>query len=265
MSRTACGLSYRDTGTGPAVLFIHGVGAAGCAWRPQVDALADRFRCLTFDHRGVGDSDAPTDPVTVAGMAADALAVLDAAGVETAHVVGHSLGGPVAVQLALTARGRVRSLSLLCTFADGRAVAPLSWRLMWAGARSQFGPRRTRRRAFLELILPPAALRGADRDALAAELATVFGRDLADQPPVAKDQLRAMRAYNATPRLGELAGLPTLVVAAAHDLIAPPKLGRALAADIPGADYHELPDASHGATVYQPNAVNTLLAGHFAR
>ena len=262
---TACGLAYSDTGgTGPAVLFVHGVGTAGCAWRPQVAALAGRFRCLTFDNRGVGDSPPAAGPVTVADMAADARAVLDAAGVESAHVVGHSLGGPVALHLAHNARPRVRSLALLCTFADGRRVGPLSWRLVWAGMRSQVGPRRTRRRGFLELILPPAALRDADPAALAADLAGVFGRDLADPPAVVPRQMKAMRAFDATPYLGELAGLPTLVVSAAHDLIAPSALGRALAAGIPGSRFVELADASHGATAYRPDPINALIAAHLA-
>src|SRR5581483_11005872 len=149
-------------------------------------------------------------------------AVMDAEGWPSAHVVGHSLGGPIALHLALTARAGVRSLSLLCTFADGRAAAPLSWRMVWAGLRVRFGTRPVRRRAFLELVLPPAALRGADRDTLAAGLAPLFGRDLGDQPPAVPDQLRAMRAYDAAPRLGELAGPPTLVVSAEYDPIAPP-------------------------------------------
>jgi pimeloyl-ACP methyl ester carboxylesterase len=197
-------------------------------------------------------------------MADDARALLDAQAWESAHIVGHSLGGPVAIHLALTARDRVRSLALLCTFARGRAVAPLSWRMAWAGARLQFGPRGVRRRAFLELVLPPDALRGADRDALARTMAPVFGHDLGNQPPVVRDQLRAMRSYDATARLSELGGVPTLVVSATWDPIAPPELGRRLAAGIPGARYVEVADASHGLTVHHPERVTSLLEEHFA-
>ena len=112
--------------------------------------------------------------------------------------------------------------------------------------------------------MPPAALAGADADALAAELAPLFGHDLADQPPAVSAQLQAMKGYDATDRLGELAGLPTLVVSATHDPIAPPRLGRALAVGIPGARFVEVPDASHGLPIHQPDRVSALLANHLA-
>ena len=75
-------------------------------------------------------------------------------------------------------------------------------------------------------------------------------------------QFAAMRACDVSPRLGELAGLPTLVVSAAHDRIAPPAAGRALASGIPGARYVELPDAAHGVTLLGAGTVNDLLAAH---
>jgi pimeloyl-ACP methyl ester carboxylesterase len=107
-------------------------------------------------------------------------------------------------------------------------------------------------------------LTGADPDALAQELAVLFGHDLADQPRVAMRQLRALRAYDATPRLSELAGLPTLVVSGAHDRIAPARVGRALAAAIPCARYVEFPDAAHGLPIQRADAVNALLQEHLA-
>lgn len=102
-------------------------------------------------------------------------------------------------------------------------------------------------------------------DGLAEHLAPLFGHDLGDQPPVVDKQLAAMRAYDATPRLRELSGIPTLVVSAAHDHIARPELGRALAAGIPGARYVEFADASHGVTIQSAERINTLLLEHFAR
>ncbi|HYH66239.1 MAG TPA: alpha/beta fold hydrolase, partial [Urbifossiella sp.] len=149
--RAGCRLAYDRRGSGPAVLFIQGVGVHGDGWLPQVEALSDRFTCLTFDNRGVGRSVPAGGPITVDAMAVDALAVLDAEGVAAAHVVGHSLGGLVAAQLALAARGRVTSLALLCTFADGRAAAPLTLRMMWLGLRSRVGTRAMRRRGFASL------------------------------------------------------------------------------------------------------------------
>ena len=257
-----CRLAYSVRGSGPPVLFIQGVGVHGDGWTPQTDALADRFTCISFDNRGMGRSQPAASEITVEQMADDALAVLGAAGAGSAHVVGHSLGGTVALQLAVDARSRVKSLTLMCTFADGKAAAPLTLRLVWLGLRTKLGTRRMRRRAFLRLVMPPDAL--TDTDAVAERLAPLFGHDLADQPPVAGSQLRAMRKFNAAPRLGELAGLPTLVLSGAHDPISPPRVSEALAVGIPGAKHVAFADASHGLPISHAEQVNPLLAGHFA-
>jgi pimeloyl-ACP methyl ester carboxylesterase len=263
LAHQGCTLSYRVSGAGEPVLFIQGVATAGDAWQPQIDGLADRYRCLSFDNRGLGRSQPASARLTVAQMADDARALLDAQGWASAHVVGHSLGGPIALELALSARARVRSLSLLCTFANGKDATRLTPYMFWWGMRTRVGTRAQRRAAFLRLVVPPAALAEGDPAALAARLGEVFGRDLADTPPVVSAQMAAMNAFDARARLGELAGLPTLVVSAAHDPIARPELGRALAAAIPGARYVEIEDDSHAVIVRQPARVNALLAAHF--
>jgi pimeloyl-ACP methyl ester carboxylesterase len=257
-----CRLAFDVRGDGPTVLFIQGVGVHGPGWGPQIDACADRYRCVSFDNRGMGRSQPLPALLTVEQMADDALAVLDAVGADSAHVVGHSLGGLVALQLALTARDRVKSLALLCTFADGRAAAPLTTRMCWLGTRTRVGPRRMRRRAFVRLVMPPGG--AFDADALAAELAPLFGHDLGDHPPVVDLQLRAMRAASVSARLGELAGVPTLVVNAVHDPVSPPYVSRAIADGIPGSRYVEFADASHGLPISHAAAVNAHLREHFA-
>jgi pimeloyl-ACP methyl ester carboxylesterase len=258
-----CSLAYRVRGTGEPVLLIQGVATAGDAWRPLVDGLAGSYRCLTFDNRGLGASQPQGGALTVEQMADDARALLDAQGWESAHVVGHSLGGPIALALALAARPRVRSLSLLCTFARGRDATRLTPYMFWWGMRTRVGTRQQRRDAFLRLIVPPARLASADTVALAAELGAVFDRDLADTPPVVGRQMAAMNAFDARARLAELAGIPTLVASATHDPIARPELGRGLAEGIPGAHFFELDD-SHAVTVSQAARVNELLREHFA-
>lgn len=260
-----CRLAFALRGTGVPVLLIQGVGVGGDGWNPLIDLLAASCRCLSFDNRGFGRSNPAGRPITVPQMAADALALLDACGWPAAHVVGHSLGGLVAQHLALANPARVKSLSLLCTVARGRDATRLSPALLWRGLRSRIGPRRQRRRAFLELVAAPQELRDVDRDELAARLAPLFGHDLADQPPVVAAQLAALRAYDATPRLRELAGRPTLVLSAEHDCIAPPRFGRALAAGIPGARYVEIDGAAHGVIVLAPRTAAAPLLETIAR
>ena len=253
-----CRIAYSVTGSGPAVLLIQGVGVQGAGWRPQTAELVAGHTCLWFDNRGMGRSQPVGAEITVAQMADDARAVLDAERIPSAHVVGHSLGGLVALQLALAARHCVRSIALLCTFTGRRTAAPLTPRMVWLGLRARVGTRSMRRRGFLRLVLPPGATADAD------ELAQLFGHDLADQPPVVPAQLRAMQATDVSERLGELAGLPALVVTAAHDPIAPPRAGQALRAGLTGARYVEVANASHGLPITHADLVNRLLREHFA-
>ena len=103
------------------------------------------------------------------------------------------------------------------------------------------------------------------RPQLAAELATLFGRDLADQPAIVMTQLRAAARFDISARLPELAGIRTLVMSARHDRIAPPRFGRALAAGIPGARYVEIETAGHAAPIQCAGEVNALLADHLGR
>jgi pimeloyl-ACP methyl ester carboxylesterase len=255
---------YASTGSGTAVLLIQGVGVIGTGWRPQVESLSARFRTITFDNRGIGASARGDTPLTIEIMADDALSIADAAGAGRFHLVGHSMGGLIAQRVALEAPQRVKSLSLLCTFADGRDASGLSPRLMWLGIRTRVGTRAMRRNGMLRMVMPPAFLQGVDRGRLAADLGALFGRDLADQPPIIGEQLRAMSRYSAAASLGRLAAIPTLVVSAAHDPIAPPRLGRALAAGIHGARYIELPDAGHAAPIQCAGEINALLAAHLS-
>lgn len=263
LSHQGCRLHYRLSGEGPAVLFIQGVGVQGDGWQPQLDEIATRHRCLTFDNRGLGASQPAGARFSIEQFAADALALLDAAGFESAHVAGHSMGGLIAQHLALTARARVRSLALVCTFARGRDVTGLTWDMLISGLRTRLGPRRWRRRAFLEMVTAPGSVQPEEIEPLAARMAKLFGHDLADQPPVVMKQLNALGAYDATPRLKELAGLPTLVVTGKHDRIARPELGRALAGAIPGSGYVEFADAGHALPITHAPRLNRLLLDHF--
>src|SRR5512143_2659596 len=110
-------IHFEESGTGDVVLFLHGLGSCGQDWLLQVPTFAEYYRVITPDLRGHGQSDKPQGRVRVAHLASDVLGLLDALNVECAHIVGLSLGGCVALLLALDAPQRVRSLTLVNTFA----------------------------------------------------------------------------------------------------------------------------------------------------
>src|SRR3954447_1965072 len=115
-------LHFDCTGEGPAVLLIMGLGLPGDAWWRTVPVLAHSFQVVTFDNRGSGRSERPAGPLTLAGMASDAVAVLDAAGIARAHVYGISMGGMIAQELVLRYPERVDALVLGATSPGGRAA-----------------------------------------------------------------------------------------------------------------------------------------------
>jgi 3-oxoadipate enol-lactonase len=157
----AVALAYDIRGHGPPLVLIQGLGVGRWGWEPVADRLARRFQVITIDNRGIGASDAPPGPYSARVMAADVLAVLDDAGVGKASVVGTSLGGMVAQELALEHPDRVDRLVLVATIPGGRLTAPMplktAYLLTWAPlmhsearlrgfVRNALGPRTVRRR-----------------------------------------------------------------------------------------------------------------------
>lgn len=260
LKRADCSIHFKQAGShGPCVIFIQGIGVTGGGWRPQITELSRSCQTLAFDNRGIGQSPCQ-DPISIEAMASDVLALMDAVSWDSAHVVGHSMGGVIAQQVALDAPKRVRSLSLLCTFARGKDAARLTLWTLWMTLRTRVGPRPMRRRAFLEMLFPKAFLNGKDLDSYAEEVGRLVGRDLADSPPVLMKQLMAMSRHDVSGRHAELAGIPTLVISVQHDCIARPAYGRQLAGGIPGATFEEFPEASHGVVISHAAQINARLA-----
>lgn len=118
-------IAWEESGEGPPLLLVMGLGYGRWGWEPLVPLLAADFRVITFDNRGIGESGHPEGPYTAALMAEDCRSVLDAAGVERAHVAGSSLGGMIAQELAIESPARVERLVLMSTTPGGPDSHPM--------------------------------------------------------------------------------------------------------------------------------------------
>ncbi len=252
----SCRLAYRVQGEGTPVVFIQGTGVHGDGWQPQIDAFMHDYACLSFDNRGMAKSQASSELLSVELMMSDTLALMNHLGWQKAHIVGHSLGGLIALALALNFPNKIKSLALLCSFSRGKDATKLNPWLLQIGMRMRIGTAKYRRRAFVDMVMP--SMPKEEKDKWAKDLAAIFGYDLAQQPKIVYKQLKAMNNYDASPHLDALRGLPSLVLAASEDKVAPPKLGKDLAQRL-DAPYYEIANAAHGVTISHANEVNTYL------
>jgi 3-oxoadipate enol-lactonase len=244
-------LAYEIAGaSGDVVLFIHGLAYDRAGWGPGPRLLADEFRVVLFDNRGVGESDAPRGPYSVPQMAGDAVAVLDAVGARRAHVVGVSLGGYIAQELAVTQPERVAKLVLLSTaVAAGEGALPMPQRGVDGFARFPYLPRARGLRLMVENSLGDHAVR--ERPDLVDE---VYRYRLEHAPPLEAwgAQVAAGVGFQHTSRPIEEIAAPTLVLHGGSDAIIDPRNGELLAQRIPNARLETFPDRGHLAMWQEP-------------
>jgi pimeloyl-ACP methyl ester carboxylesterase len=234
-------LYWESTGAGAPVLLVMGLGMNATGWWRTVPVLAGSFRVLAFDNRGVGRSGRPPGPYSVAQMADDAVAVLDAAGEASAHVYGISLGGMIAQELVLRHPQRVRSLVLGCTTPGGPRAVPAAPETLafferrggmpaeeavWASVPYNYGPETRRDHG----------------ERIAQDIAQRLRFPIEPEPYRA--QLAAALGHDAHDRLGDIRA-PTLVIHGTEDVMVLPANGRLLAEAIPGAELLDGPGAGH--------------------
>jgi 3-oxoadipate enol-lactonase len=248
-------LYYEDTGTGTPVLLINGQGMTlDSSWR-TIEALAGSFRVLSFDNRDTGRSSYTPMPYSVMQMADDAVSVLDAVGEERAHVYGISLGGIVALDLALRHPSRVRGLVLGATTAGGPSAIPHDAQALTFFARvGVMAPEEA------EWAAVPYTYGANTRRDHAQRIADDIARRLdsrQDNLPLATlsyiHQVAVAASHN---RMLGLTGItaPTLVVHGAQDAIMAPENARIMAEAIPTAELQMWPDAGHYYVTDEPQA-----------
>ena len=234
-------IAWERHGSGPPVLLIHGLGYARWGWEPVLPGLAEHFDVLLFDNRGIGESDAPPGPYTVAEMAADAVRVLDEAGVDRAHVVGTSLGGMIAQELALSYPDRVDRLVLACTTPGGQRAHPMPSETVRLITQAPTLEPAVALRRFVENALAPSTVER--RPELVEQI--LAHRLAAPQDPAAwAAQAAAGATFDAHDRLGALTA-PTLVLTGDEDVVVDPRNSELLVQLLPDARLASFPDAGH--------------------
>lgn len=253
-----------ELGEGPPMLFIHGLGGSWQNWLDQLPVFATRHRVIALDLPGFGHSPMPADGrITIDGYVRACEELLDSLGVETTAVVGNSMGGLIAAELALAAPARVSALALISP-----AGVPIS--------------RRTRSLWALRALYPAVAVAGAWLSDHAEDVArrprlrrtlisTVAHRPERLPAPFVAEQLRGMGkpglwpalkdlvAHSVSERLGGIS-CPTLIIWGQHDHVLPVHHAELFAAAIPGSRKVIYPDTAHVAMFERPREVNALLA-----
>ncbi|CCG03636.1 alpha/beta fold hydrolase [Blastococcus saxobsidens] len=256
--RTGVTLNYEVSGEGDPLLLIMGTSGSIPLWGEIVPRLAERYRVIAYDNRGLGGSERGNGPISVASLAEDASALLEALDVPRAHVMGWSLGSAILQELALAHPEQVAT-----------AVMYASW-----GRCDGF------QRSVLAALRHPYATR--DMEAALAAAGIAFSPQLLDHPdfeqmlepmlpafPQTEDQMQvtveqwdADLAHDTLDRLGGITA-PTLVIVGEQDLLTPPWQAKKVADAVPGARFELLtgPGSSHGVHVERPEDVVRIVTG----
>jgi len=252
-------LHYERAGSGEPLLLIQGMSGTHVSWgEPFRSALEESFDVVVFDNRGIGLSNRISEPFTIAELAEDTAELLERLEIESAHVVGISMGGMIAQELALAEPRRLRSLTLGCTYCGGEGSKLMpqgSVEKLAAGIAS--GNRDEAIRAGYEINLSPGFRADAEAYAAFHEMATTV--------PAARQvvelQAQAIFGHDTSGRLGEIEA-PTLIIHGTLDEVLPFPNGEKIASLMPGARFEVLEDVGHMFWWEQPQRSAELIREH---
>jgi pimeloyl-ACP methyl ester carboxylesterase len=249
------GLYYEEHGAGEPLVLVPGFGTGLWIWYRQIPALAEHFRVIAFDPRGVARSDKPDEPMLMRGYADDVAALLEALNVERAHVLGASFGGFVAQEFALAYPSRTRGLVLCCTSFGGPRHCPPAPETLQAIASTKGLNTEERVRENLLLAFSPAFVSEQPE-----EVERVIRlRAENDVPEYAYlRQLQAAMAFNAEDRVANIKA-STLVITGDADVIVPHENSSNLAAQIPGSTLRVIEGGSHTFFIERPEEFNSAV------
>jgi len=249
-------LYYDDTGTGPPLLFVHGLGSSGRDWFEQVPRFRDRYRVLRVDLRGHGRSDRPEGPYHMAQFARDVAVLLRRLDAAPAHVVGLSMGGMVGLELAADAPGLVRSLVVANSAADTRLR---TWHDVWfylsrRAAVQVLGMRRVGRLIARRLFVKP------NQETHRREFIERWAQN---DKQAYLWSIDAIMGWSVMDRLDCITA-PTLLVSSDEDYT-PVSTKNRIAAHLPQGDLAVVEDARHALPVERPEAFNAIVEEFLGR
>ncbi|HEY0701793.1 MAG TPA: alpha/beta fold hydrolase [Candidatus Acidoferrales bacterium] len=244
-------LFWEETGVGEPVLLIMGLGWASYLWNRTRKVLAEKYRVITFDNRGVGRSDVPEGPYPIPTMASDAAAVLDAAGVKSAHIFGISMGGMIAQEFAINYPDRVKSLILGCTAAGGPAALQPAPEVLQVLMRRGMTPQEAAEAIDPFIYHPDASPELKDEE-------LKLRMEWYPTPEGYLSQLQGIMMWEAYSRIGQIKA-PTLVLHGDVDQLIPAGNGKLIAERIPNAKLVTIAKASHIFPTDQPEITREAL------
>jgi 3-oxoadipate enol-lactonase len=252
-------LDIERSGSGPPLLMIMGMSGTSLHWgEPFLEPLRKDFEVIAYDHRGVGASTKLDGEITIKAMAEDAATLLATLEIDSAHVVGISMGGMIAQELALAHPERIKTLTLGCTYCGGEGSAladPADMQELAAAMMS--GDRERAIRAGWEINVSPSF--AADPDAWSAFQAIAAQRAVA--VPVVMAQMQACVAHDTNGRLPSLQ-MPTLVIHGTEDRLLPEPNGRLIASRIPGSQLEVIDGVGHLFFWERPEHAAELVRAH---
>ncbi len=244
---------YETHGKGQPLVLVQGFAGEHHAWFFQVPAFRRYFRLIIMDTRGMGDTECSKEPYTIRTVADDVVSLMDMLDIPSAHILGLSLGGLVAQEIAITYPERVRKLVLGCTFASADvANASLESKRAF-GVAGDSGEQV--RNVDVDRLMDFMVSSAFNNPLYRGSIQLLRKIPVPVDPRGHIDQINAARGYSAIGRL-HLIKAPTLVITGAADRLVPPENSEFLAAHIPGARLVKIPDGSHAFFMEKSGAFN---------
>lgn len=243
---------YELHGHGEPLVLIAGLSKDSSGWFQQVDVFSQHFQVLLFDNRGVGRTEAPDVPYTTQMMAEDVIALMNELHIPSAHVLGHSLGGCIAQQIAIHYPQKVKRLVLLDTFAEPllltRYILDLAAELQNKNIAIEL-------RAKVQLPWSFCANFLAKPENIALILSTIANNPYPQKPHAFLHQITACKNHNTKNLLSQITA-HTLVMEGAEDILTPTVCAQELLQNIPHAQHAVIPHAGHNGPLENPTFFN---------